>query len=181
MKNKVLTMTQKSINLDFSKITVHLYTKKLPKNLKFDSTDDDLNDFLYNESTKYCRMHLAVIYLVCYNNQIIAFFSLSADSVKVNEKLEIKLKYYPSLKIGRLAVDKHYQSSGIGSWIIKWIIGYTTQIRESHGIRYISVDAYNKTRIINFYTDNKFITYGKIKENVENIPMYNDIDKFNDE
>lgn len=179
MKNKVLTMIDKSNNLDFKKLEVHIFTKKMPEELTFDSGDNDLNDFLYNESIKYCKDNLAVVYLVYYENKLIAFFSLSSDSVKVNKKLEIKLKYYPSLKIGRLAVDTHYQNSGIGSWIIRWIIGFARNVRKAQGIRYISVDAYNKTKVLKFYTNNNFISYGKVKESMENIPMYNDINNFN--
>lgn len=76
-------------------------------------------------------------------------------------------------------MDTHYQNSGIGSWIIDWIIGFAKKVRKNQGIRYISVDAYNKKKILKFYTENKFTIKGKIKENMENIPMYNDINKFN--
>ena len=172
-------MIDKSNNLDFKKLEVHVFTKKIPEELTFDSGDNDLNDFLYNESIKYCENNYAVVYLVYYENKLIAFFSLSSDSIKLNENLEIKLKYYPSLKIGRLAVDTHYQNSGIGSWIIDWIIGFAKKVRKNQGIRYISVDAYNKKKILKFYTENKFTIKGKIKENMENIPMYNYINKFN--
>lgn len=55
------------------------------------------------------------------------------------------------MKIGRLAVDKNYQSNGIGKWILDWVIGFTKKIRMTHGIRYLSVDAYNNTKTLNFY------------------------------
>ena len=83
------------------------------------------------------------------------------------------------MKIGRLAVDKKYQSHGIGRWIIWLIVGLTLNVRMSHGIRYISVDAYNNEDTLNFYSKNKFLIYGKVKENMRNIPMYLDINKFN--
>lgn len=153
--------------------------KKLIYDIKFDSGDKDLNEFLYKESTDYCKSNLAVVYLVLYDKKVVAYFSLSSDSVKVNEKLDIKLKYYPSMKIGRLAVDKKFQSHGIGAWILWWIIGFTMDIRWSHGIRYISVDAYNTVETLNFYLKNEFLTYGKIKGNMLNIPMYLDINKTN--
>ena len=178
MKNKVIIMNNKSNKIDFNKLEVHAIAKKLPYNINFDSGDDDLNEFLYKESIEYCKSNLAVVYLVFYENKIIGYFSLSSDSVKVNKKLDIKLKYYPSMKIGRLAVDKKYQSGGIGTWIIWWVIGLTKKIRKSNGIRYISVDAYNNTDTLNFYTKNKFLIYGKIKKNMLNIPMYLDINKF---
>ena len=94
--------------IDFKKLEVHEFSKKLLNNSNFDSGDDDLNDFLYNESVDYCKSNLAVVYLVFYENELMAYFSLSSDSVKVNKKLDIKLKYYPSMKIGRLAIDKEF-------------------------------------------------------------------------
>ena len=151
----------------------------MPDNIKFDSGDIDLNEFLYEESIDYCKSNLAVIYLIFYEDHLIAYFSLSSDSVKINQKLDIKLRYYPSMKIGRLAVDKKYQSHGIGRWIIWLIVGLTLNVRMSHGIRYISVDAYNNEDTLNFYSKNKFLIYGKVKENMRNIPMYLDINKFN--
>ncbi|RAP53713.1 MAG: hypothetical protein BZ137_06120 [Methanosphaera sp. rholeuAM130] len=67
---------------------------------------------------------------------------------------------------------------GIGSWIIDWVTGFVLKIRFKHGIRYLSVDAYNKSKVINFYKNNQFIIYDKNKskkENYVNIPMYLDI------
>ena len=72
-------------------------------------------NFLFNESLDYCRENLAIVYLVYQGNKVLGYFSLSSDSVKINEKLDIKLKYYPSLKIGRLAVDKEFKRKGIGT------------------------------------------------------------------
>lgn len=141
----------KSNKLDFNKFEIHELSQKFLENSSFDSGDNDLNEFLYEESVDYCKSNLAVVFLVFHENEIIAFFSLSSDSVKVNKKLEIKLKYYPSMKIGRLAVDKNYQSNGIGKWILDWVIGFTKKIRMTHGIRYLSVDAYNNTKTLNFY------------------------------
>lgn len=93
----------------------------MPDNLQFDSGDEDLNEFLYKESIDCCKSNLAVVYLVFYEDKLIAYFSLSSDSVKVNSKLDIKLKYYPSMKIGRLAVDKEYH---IGYWGMVNSMGY---------------------------------------------------------
>ena len=181
MKNKVIIMNNKSNKIDFDKLEVHIFDKKLMNNIKFDSGDYDLNEFLYKESIEYCKSNLAVVYLIFNENKLIGYFSLSSDSIKVIEKLDINLKYYPSMKIGRLAVDKKYQNSGIGTWIIDWIIGFTINIRWSHGIRYLSVDAYNNPQTLNFYSKNEFLIYGKVKENMRNIPMYLDINKINDD
>lgn len=52
----------------------------------FVCADDDLNDFLWNEAKDYQKELLAVTYLVYYNNDIIAFFSLLNDTVKFQEE-----------------------------------------------------------------------------------------------
>lgn len=52
-------------------------------------------------------------------------------------------------------------------------------VRWSHGIRFISVDAYNNSNTLDFYFKNKFLVYGKVNENMLNIPMYLDINKIN--
>ncbi|MBE6494418.1 MAG: GNAT family N-acetyltransferase [Methanosphaera stadtmanae] len=134
LENKIIIIMIKRNYLDYGKLEVHEFSKKLMDKIDFDSGDYDLNEFLYHESLDYCKSNLAVIYLVFYDNKLIAFFSLSSDSIKINNKLNIKLKYYPSMKIGRLAVDKEYQSYGIGTWIIDWIIGFVMDVRWSHGI-----------------------------------------------
>lgn len=89
----------------------------------FDCNDEDLNDFLLNESTLYRNALLSVTYVVedKLSNEVLAYFSLSNDKVSisdfesktdfnrfrkhkfVNEK---RLRSYPAIKIGRLAIAK---------------------------------------------------------------------------
>lgn len=57
------------------------------------------------------------------------FFSLSADSIKINKKLEINYKTYPAIKIGRLAVHKYFQNIQIGSITIDWIVSLCLELR----------------------------------------------------
>ena len=72
-------MVLKSNKMDFNKFEVHEFSKELLKNSNFDSGDEDLNEFLYEESIDYCKSNLAVVYLVLYENKLIAYFSLSSD------------------------------------------------------------------------------------------------------
>ena len=174
----IMMMESNNFKLDENLYEVARLDEKQLNNLQFDSDDDDLNDFLFNESLNYCKENLAIVYLVYQGDTVLGYFSLSADSIKINEKLDIKLKYYPSMKIGRLAVDKKFKGNGIGSWILCWVVGFVQKIRFQHGIRYLSVDAYNKKVIINFYSKNKFIQYKlqqNKKKNKVNIPMYLDL------
>ena len=166
------------MKLNYKNFLIRKVSKKQLQNLQFDCEDNDLNDFLYNESLNYCKDNLAIVYLIFQEDMLLGYFSLSSDSIKINKKLDIKLQYYPSIKIGRLAIDKKFKKMGVGTWIIGWIIGYVLKIRSGHGIRFLSVDAYNKDVIINFYEKNKFVIYKKEK-NMDrlNIPMYLDINK----
>ena len=50
--------------------------------------------------------------------QLLDFFSLSADSIKINKKLEINYKTYSAIKIGRLAVHEHYQNMRLDSLLL---------------------------------------------------------------
>jgi len=168
-----MTIKSNNLKLDETQYEVARLDKEQLNNLIFDSEDEDLNDFIFNESLDYCKENLAIVYLVYQNNIVLGYFSLSADSVKINEKLDIKLKYFPSIKIGRLAVNKEFKGNGVGTWIIKWVIGYALKIRMGHGIRYLSVDAYNQVGVINFYENNKFSIYNQKKNKKKlNIPMY---------
>ncbi|RAP51853.1 MAG: hypothetical protein BZ137_09565 [Methanosphaera sp. rholeuAM130] len=174
----IMLIESNNLNLNENLYEVARLDEKQLNNINFDSEDDDLNDFLFNESLDYCKENLAIVYLVYQEEDVLGYFSLSADSVKINEKLDIKLKYYPSLKIGRLAVDKKFKGNGIGSWIIDWVIGYVLKNRSGHGIRFVSVDAYNKINVIKFYESKKFTIYNKKKKkNQLNIPMYLDINE----
>lgn len=64
-----------------------------------------------------------------YDEIVAGFFSLSADSIKINKKLEINYKTYSAIKIGRLAVHKHFQNMRIESIIIDWIVGLCLELR----------------------------------------------------
>ena len=44
----------------------------------------------------------------------------------------------------------------IGSILIDWIIGFCLELRKDIGVRFISVDAYNRENTISFYNDNLF-------------------------
>jgi GNAT superfamily N-acetyltransferase len=110
-----------------------------------------------------------VTYLCRYKGHVAAFFTLSADSIKVNTKdlesfkdKDIPYKEFPAIKIGRLAVCKSYQGLGMGSNLILLIIGRAFKLSECIGVRYVSVDAYIDS--IGFYEKKyftKFIHDGK--------------------
>ena len=127
----------------------------------FDCGDDDLNAFLLEKETSgvnatlYENEHLARTYIVedDVTHHIAAYFSLLNDKIErevsdsgVWNKLSRKIpnskrrSSYPALKIGRLAVDKYFQGSGLGRSIITFIQAWFL-FNSRAGCRFVTVDA----------------------------------------
>jgi len=90
----------------------------------FDCEDKDLNEFLKQDSFKYKNQLIAKTFIVIYEEQVVAFFSVMNDAIKLKlEETEEtprlkRLREYPALKVGRLGVDKKFQRRGLGNIII---------------------------------------------------------------
>lgn len=146
------------------------------KTIDFDCGDEDLNEFLLKDSFENIKNNLCTIFLCIYEEDVIGFFSLSADSIKINDELKIQYPQYPAIKIGRLAVSKEFQNQHIGSLMIDWVVGFCRNLGNEIGIRFVSVDVYNNAKTINFYNHNQFVELESVKKkNRRNIPMYRDI------
>ncbi len=136
----------------------------------FNCNDDDLNDFLLNDSINYLKNLLAVSYLIENAEKTIAFFSVINDKISIEDapsktfwKKTINYSVphpkshpsYPAVKIGRLGVDKSFQSQGLGTMIVDYIKQlFITNNRT--GCKFITVDAYDKEKTLNFYERNGF-------------------------
>ena len=162
------------VSLDCSNLKIIKANKEILSSIEFDCGDDDLNEFLLDDSFANIDNSLSKIYLCLYENNVLGFFSLSADSIKINEKLKINYSTNPAIKIGRLAVHKDFQRKHIGSILIDWIVGFCLELRKDIGVRFISIDAYNQEKIIRFYNKN-FFEILKSEKNKKNIPMYRDL------
>jgi GNAT superfamily N-acetyltransferase len=133
----------------------------------FDCADVDLNDFIATDAVQYRDQLLAVTYVIKRGNSTLAFFSVSNDKVSREETISgkaferframfsggKKLRSYPAVKIGRLAVDKDCQKSGIGTAMLDYVKVLFVD-RNKTGCRYITVDAYCKS--LQFYERNGF-------------------------
>ena len=162
--------------LDCSKLEIIKEDKEILSSIEFDCGDEDLNEFLLEDSFSNIENSLSKIYHCLYDGFVVAFFSLSADSIKINKKLEINYPMYPAIKIGRLAVHKDFQGMHIGSILIDWIAGFCLELRSDAGIRFISIDAYNQEKTKSFYTKNLFEELqNKKNKNRRNVPMYRDL------
>lgn len=142
----------------------------LPETLleSFKCTEDDLNDFLINDSKNYQKELLSRTYLVVYKptRDIAAYFSLLNDVIKLDEtekrtrnRINRHIPYckhrshYPAVKLGRLAVDERYAGQGIGRYILnnlKYIFTHGNRT----GCRFLTVDALSSAT--RFYEHNGF-------------------------
>ena len=126
----------------------------------FDCEDDDLNKFLFQEAMLYEKQSLATTFIIESTERTLGYYSLLTDSFRVEEtdfssKSQYKkfirgliphpkchLKTIPSVKIGRLAIDKTYKGKGLGSLIINAIISECLHLNKKIACRLLTVDAY---------------------------------------
>lgn len=152
--------------------------------LPFDCLDSDLNGFLLNDAKSYMEKLLAVTYLFEYNQQTIAFFSVSNDKIAItdfesNRKFKRlfsdimpkgkQYKSYPAVKIGRLGVDAAFQNSGLGGQLLDYIKGMFIADNRT-GCQYITVDAYSRS--LQFYEKNGFRYFMEKDTNSDTRQMY---------
>lgn len=146
---------------------------------KFDCEDKDLNEFLKQDSFEYKKQLIAKTFIAIYKEQVIAFFSMMNDSIKLKlkETEETKklrrLHEYPAIKIGRLGVDKKYKRKGVGKIIIKFAIGLTRRINEISACRFVTVDSYPNA--VSFYEKISFIKNLMYEKKREFVSMRLDI------
>ena len=158
----------------------------------FDCNDNDLNDFIHNDARKYREELLAETYAYRFledegnPSAPVAFVSLANDIVPLTKAQKRKLLHYtlrgydtyPSVKIARLGVHAAAQGMNIGSAVINLIkCIFTTNNRT--GCRFVTVNAYNKDKVISFYTKNDFtfLTPEKDEDNRTRF-MYFDLKRY---
>ena len=85
------------------------------------------------------------------------FFSLLSDIIKLKDiehNYDLPYSTCPAIKIGRLAVNEKYNSSGVGTVLLYNTCYQIKRISKIHGVRFITVDAYCNVR--GFYYKNEF-------------------------
>ncbi len=163
-----------------------LENRSSPNN--FDCNDHDLNDFFINDAINYHNQLMAVTYYFEDGADTVAYFSVLNDKI-INKDTQNKTisnqltknipndkrrPIYPSVKVGRLAVNKNYQSQGLGSELLTFIKCFFTY-KNKTGCRFIAVDAYNLKEIIDFYKKNHFKFLTDQDKNEKTRLMYFDL------
>ena len=151
----------------------------------FDCGDPDLNEFFEIDSRKSSLELLSVTFVVQKEGHLVAFFSVSNDSLKREEvgreplkrathrmPKQKRYKSLPAVKVGRFAVAKEEQSCGLGRRILDFIKAWFT-VGNKTGCRFIIVDAYKKST--GFYLRNGFSFLSEKDKDDETRLMYFDL------
>lgn len=156
----------------------------------FKCKEEDLNDFLINDSKDYQKELLSKTYLVIHKatKDISAYFSLLNDVVKfeetekttrnrINRKIpnSKRRSHYPAVKLGRLAVDARYADQGIGKYVLdnlKYIFTHSNRT----GCRFLTVDALSSAT--SFYEHNGFHFFTDSDQDEYTRLMYYDLKAF---
>lgn len=177
-----------------SEIAEKYQIRRLPKDeriLAFDCGDDDLNDFILNESAHYRQARLAVSYVIETRDsaKVVGFFSLANDRVSISDfesKTEFnkfrkrrfvnekRLKSYPAAKICRLGIDLSAKGQSLGTFILDFIKSYFV-IDNKTGYRFITVDAYLDA--VPFYYKNNFHPLSEMTDSDHTRLLFFDLDE----
>jgi len=123
----------------------------------FDCSKNDimgLNEFIHSEAMQFQKENLGVTYLFLYNGQIVGFTTIAMSQIEMKLTplilpFPVTMKYYPALKIGRLAVDNNYRDRDIGTNLCLWCLHSAKELSERIGCRFIVV--LTKGRQVDFY------------------------------
>lgn len=137
----------------------------------FDCEDDEINEFLLEDSKNFQNEKITNTYLFKQNNSVAAFFSISNDCLndlgyensfwnKLHRKIKLpnekRIRQYPAVKIARLGIDKNYKGKGLSHQLLDFIKGWTF-IEHKPACRLLILDAYNKPVQLSTYQKNDFI------------------------
>ena len=133
----------------------------------FDCGDEDLNDFLLHDAKAFQKKQIANTYILESDGNILAYFCISNDKfsrqnssntmwkrIKKEFPIEKQFSSYPSVKIGRFAVDKAAHGTGLGSELMTSLKFLLKEKHVVSAFRFLTVDAYIKA--IPFYEKNDF-------------------------
>jgi len=109
--------------------------------------EDELNSFLWESAEQYQKVFLGTTHVLFYGAKVIGYFTLSMDSLKIkrifhDDRIGFEnIEYYPTIKIGQLAVDTDFEDEGVGTYMLQIICGIAMNLVKYVGCRFIAVNA----------------------------------------
>lgn len=127
---------------------------------------EELDDFFHDEIWLCAKYHYLIPYkcTLSATGEIVGIFTLANDVIALEEDDKIEFPQmpseynwifkrqcsYPAVNIGHLGIKSGFQSKGLGQIIVKFVAA-TFRNDPIAGCQFISVDALNNHRTINFY------------------------------
>lgn len=149
-----------------------------------------LDEFLSTEEVeKFEREGLGRTFLVYHNGNLVAYYTLSNDSLRIeylktvksfSKFAEFRVDSIPAVKIGRLAVAKEWQNRGVGRLLIARIAAEALFQGQRSGVRLLILEA--KPESVRFYEKCGFVlTFETRRErNKRNRTMFLDLQQLDD-
>jgi len=146
-------------------VTVSLVpvTKALSK-ASFDCGYLDLNQYLRHYALKNDQLSIGKTFIaITETEQVAGYMTISTAQIAAEslpEGLREKLPRYPvpAFRIGKLAVDRRFQGSGIGRWLLTHALKKAVEISANVGLFAVVVDAIDE-KAKTFYEKYGFIPF----------------------
>lgn len=119
----------------------------------FRSDNPSLNNYLNSNAYYEHIMHFANTKVVKISNRVIAYFTMQAKEIQINEEYGDSF-CYPLVYLKYLAVDENFQGNGIGTALLQYIILKSEEFSKFVGLRCLLIDALNEK--IDWYHDRGF-------------------------
>ena len=150
----------------------------------FDCGDDDLNEYFHEDAILHKEELLTQTYclqLSTYPYLALALLDFCNDAVHLDRykgKIEIdprkQYRYLPAVKLTRLGVQRELQGKNIGTHALNMSKKFFVTDNRT-GCRFLTVDAYNKPRVLNFYEKNGFKLFTDKDKDKDTRAMYFDL------
>jgi len=129
---------------------------------RFESGDPDLDRYFrkfagQNQFTH----HIGVTYVAVKSRRVLGFATVSPGHVEIEGlplAMRSRLPRYPLpvLRLARLAIDRSAQAQGLGTRLLRFVLGLALRMAEDYGCVGVVVDA--KADAVSFYAKHGFIT-----------------------
>lgn len=125
----------------------------------FDCGHQELNEYLWLQAIPQQLDGSGTVHLALRGATLVGFITLSmahlsVERVAEGDLPETEYRNFPSLLIGRLAVDKRHHLQDVGTRLCQFALKKAIDAREIFGCQYVIVNA--KREAIGFYEKNGF-------------------------
>lgn len=136
----------------------------------FDCSRDDpmkLDEFIHSEALQYQKERLGVTHLFLHDGQVVGFATLAMSEIEIKEAPHLlpfrtKIKDYPALQIGRLAVSNDYRDRHIGRIICLRCLEIAKRFSKELGCKLVLV--FTEGKPVEFYRKCGFTVISKYEK-----------------